>query len=525
MRSKAPPTIRKGRLGSKKSTNGCVTCKIRRVKCDEQRPSCQRCRSTGRRCDGYPGSTSSSGAPASLQVHSISRPDQYVNVEQTELRSFEFFIRRVVPGFTRIVEAHFWHQIIPQLSRAEPLMWNAVVAMSCLIQHPQYSTAPGLPGGAKTPVIDEHHRKALTWYSKSIAGLKERLAIEKTPSSLALVACVLYMCIECLQDNMIEAATLHRSAAGMLGLVATEGGRRLITPYGTRLEDTIRALVRHEATAHGLLDLHVSRPKVMLDSVTGRFNSLSDAREELYAVITETQAFIFRARKIKEMQGKDWKAPPDFTTQQEHLLTSLLRWHLGLTNTTGGPSPVSSPDEDELTSVLLVSHGQYSIWLSVCLSTSETAFDQFNHHFESIVDHAHRAITATKTNLRPAFMFETRVIPSLYFVATKCRHPQIRRRALFLLRNGPKVENLWKAEPMADVAQKVIGIEESGSELGIYEQDPLRSDLPPESHRLYRQEVVELKGDNGQLGYYLVLNRWHQDAALQWSRTEHVVKL
>ncbi|KAJ9486494.1 hypothetical protein VN97_g6839 [Penicillium thymicola] len=31
-----------------------MTCKIRRVKCDEEKPHCRRCISTGRQCDGYP---------------------------------------------------------------------------------------------------------------------------------------------------------------------------------------------------------------------------------------------------------------------------------------------------------------------------------------------------------------------------------------------------------------------------------------------------------------------------------------
>jgi hypothetical protein len=65
-----------GRKGNKKVKTGCLICKyaivprqsvdgllkhlkltdiirIRRVKCDEGKPNCQRCISTGRKCDGY----------------------------------------------------------------------------------------------------------------------------------------------------------------------------------------------------------------------------------------------------------------------------------------------------------------------------------------------------------------------------------------------------------------------------------------------------------------------------------------
>ncbi|KAJ5970804.1 uncharacterized protein N7479_000722 [Penicillium vulpinum] len=37
-----------------KLKSGCITCKIRRIKCDEEKPHCRRCVSTGRKCDGYP---------------------------------------------------------------------------------------------------------------------------------------------------------------------------------------------------------------------------------------------------------------------------------------------------------------------------------------------------------------------------------------------------------------------------------------------------------------------------------------
>ncbi|KAF2874116.1 hypothetical protein BDV95DRAFT_604320 [Massariosphaeria phaeospora] len=45
-----------GSLVTRKRTKvktGCITCRIRKVKCDENKPSCKRCVDTGRTCDGY----------------------------------------------------------------------------------------------------------------------------------------------------------------------------------------------------------------------------------------------------------------------------------------------------------------------------------------------------------------------------------------------------------------------------------------------------------------------------------------
>ncbi|KAM3512113.1 hypothetical protein MY11210_004249 [Beauveria gryllotalpidicola] len=36
-----------------KTRTGCITCRIRRVKCDEAKPMCNRCMTSGRMCDGY----------------------------------------------------------------------------------------------------------------------------------------------------------------------------------------------------------------------------------------------------------------------------------------------------------------------------------------------------------------------------------------------------------------------------------------------------------------------------------------
>ncbi|RWA03287.1 hypothetical protein EKO27_g11816, partial [Xylaria grammica] len=47
----APPVKR--RATHAKARTGCLTCKRRKVKCDEARPACARCLKSGHRCAGY----------------------------------------------------------------------------------------------------------------------------------------------------------------------------------------------------------------------------------------------------------------------------------------------------------------------------------------------------------------------------------------------------------------------------------------------------------------------------------------
>lgn len=74
-----------------------IQSRIRRVKCDETKPACNRCTSTQRKCDGYlvqnTGEAKSSTKPESL------RPSLNIDVssDALEKRTFDFFRARTVP--------------------------------------------------------------------------------------------------------------------------------------------------------------------------------------------------------------------------------------------------------------------------------------------------------------------------------------------------------------------------------------------------------------------------------------------
>ncbi|OBS20411.1 hypothetical protein FPOA_06781 [Fusarium poae] len=44
---------KRNNAGCRKVKTGCATCRIRKIKCDEAKPYCQKCVKTGRTCDGY----------------------------------------------------------------------------------------------------------------------------------------------------------------------------------------------------------------------------------------------------------------------------------------------------------------------------------------------------------------------------------------------------------------------------------------------------------------------------------------
>lgn len=62
--------------------------------------------------------------------------------------------------------------------------------------------------------------------------------------------------------------------------------------------------------------------------------------------------------------------------------------------------------------------------------------------------------------LAPSFSTNSGVVPSLYLTAARCRDAVIRREALSLLRICDRREGLWDSNVAAEIASKIIGIEE-----------------------------------------------------------------
>lgn len=58
------------------------------------------------------------------------------------------------------------------------------------------------------------------------------------------------------------------------------------------------------------------------------------------------------------------------------------------------------------------------------------------------------------------------MIPVLYIIGAKCRHPAVRRKALGILRRQPIREAVWDSVVVARVVERIMEIEEDGFEKG-----------------------------------------------------------
>lgn len=121
------------------------------------------------------------------------------------------------------------------------------------------------------------------------------------------------------------------------------------------------------------------------------------------------------------------------------------------------------------------------IWLTSCLSPHQSIFDAYTKDFESIISLAEEF--AALSNITSSFNLDMAIIPPLFLTAIKCRQPLIRRKAVQKLHATPVWEGLWHSKIHAQVAERIIAIEESA--LGEFD------DVPPELARVHNAQIMD----------------------------------
>ncbi|WAO97384.1 Zn(2)-C6 fungal-type domain-containing protein [Fusarium falciforme] len=193
-----PGTEPKRRAPHKKVRTGCVTCKIRRVRCDEGKPECHRCLSTGRKCDGYApasGSTKRDTADSHLAADSrLVLPPK--NLE--EIRSYRFFMEVTAPAIATTFDSEFWRLELPRICQSDPAIWHAAVSFGCV--HENYLSAS-----------PDQHAKSTFAVQQFNASVKCLTAPTYTDRWRALVVSAIFTCV-CHFEGLQDHARIHLRA-------------------------------------------------------------------------------------------------------------------------------------------------------------------------------------------------------------------------------------------------------------------------------------------------------------------------
>ncbi|KAI1104985.1 hypothetical protein F4804DRAFT_351502 [Jackrogersella minutella] len=440
--------------------------RIRKVKCDEAKPHCRRCASTGRRCDGYPPPPPS----ASLSWH---RPRyMFPNVDDAgERRAMQFFCQAAGPALSGPMDPYFWTHLVMQFSAFEPAVRHSVVAISSLYEqlHPN-------PRSAK---LLTDNRLALCHYNSAIRELK---SMENEP--LVLLVCILFVCVEFLLGNRESAIQHCRHGVCILENIEASypWTKQYLSPIFRRL-----TLFPYFFTLDG-----ASFPKLLGldDQLPGSFESLDQAQYYLDGVVTRTVSLVRRGDSYR--LGDMWNTPvsPDLLLEQKNIKTLLNGWGSRFSGFRRRSAADTTPDETLCNITLRYEVSQ--VWADTTFEYEETAYDKHMDRFKSMVAQA-TSLHSSKTTAPdhppapPKFIFEMGFVPLLYYIVIKCRHLATRTQALSLIKKlGASRESLWESSTMYAAGRRIIEIEHGFlfDERGEPAAPPRWPGLPPDEARV-----------------------------------------
>ncbi|KAM6529656.1 hypothetical protein FALCPG4_007784 [Fusarium falciforme] len=444
-----PSKEKRPRTNVKQSKFGCFTCKKRRVKCDESKPSCLRCLSYNLSCLGYP-----RGAPpgpwldtsSSAVIRSQNRFTHHPNHPWNRYSHLACTVFRQGPRRAKSeLEAELWSRTIPQLIHSIPFVRAAAAAFGA--SYEQHTLRPSRTNSGL---------EAVQLYCQALRLIQVEVSNLRYGSLPSTVACLLMAFTEVLQQRSDKAYLHLRGAAALM--VGHGNGSSTAVAHDEGVSTLFEKLDLHTATyvltrSPDLPSLHLATPHSMPTSPD----------RTLYRILYACYHFISTARQYKYINSS--LVPSNILIEQGRHLGNLQQW---LSCHQLDPSrPAADPQNEQLI-ILRAQSLAGLIHCATVLQPHETAYDSYDREFKEILKLAEALFDMQPEVMNspgysgdlPHFAPEMGIIQPLFLTALKYRHPFWRRKALDLLQKSGR-EGPWCGAIEAAVLKVVIEAEEA----------------------------------------------------------------
>ncbi|TAQ87595.1 hypothetical protein B7494_g4111, partial [Chlorociboria aeruginascens] len=432
--------------------------RIRRVKCDETKPSCQRCANTGRRCDGYSSDILASN-PADRSLCILQRLSTQFSGSTQERMGFSFFITNTAPELSGYYSLSFWESLILQAAIVEPSLRHAVIAIGSL--HKDFSNRH-LSLETKTEQARTSTGFAIDQYTKAIGHLRRSLANGQQAPLTALMSCILFVCFDSLRGHF-ESAMIHlQSGLKILRTVRLRSHtpnhmiETYIAPIFLRL--SIQAILYID-TRSGVERYKFA--KNIIDATTldaqmpATFNSLEEAR----LFMNKTADTVFNTTYLCDPCLPMSLQTPEAISLLSRCNSMLTTWNSAFEKLMKIHSPAFTSKQLRGVALCKIHHCAIKIMCAVIPSIDderETKYAlnnreqywKFMDDFTCILNLSRSLIKADEQDTlegKTAGTFSTDMglVAPLYFVCTKSPHLPTRQMAMELLARYPRKEGMW----------------------------------------------------------------------------------
>ncbi|KAF8859255.1 hypothetical protein BDZ45DRAFT_801772 [Acephala macrosclerotiorum] len=507
------PPLRKGGLRVRRykphSKRGCNTCKVRRVKCGEERPSCLRCTSTGRKCDGYfYGSNSRSQFTTSATISPPNRnPTLTVAHAQTptitplppaqlfgngqEHRSFAFFrdfsCRRLAYSYP----SKFWEQILFQACHNEPAVRHATIALGAL--HERFVLGnKGLPDMQQLDNISGTF--PLEQYTKALRMLASRL--QDTSTEVVLMASILFSYFESIRGHHASVASHIINAVKIIAELKCAPNSKQNPPLSISpisymaLRDLSLLFVRLDVTdteframstfQNDFSDAEGINTAIRKKDSLLRFETLEQARGALHNIrIVAPRAAASSLEYPYTFQPELYASSAEFSTsvklrQYSKALDCFARINIKRLN---------KVEQEEIYHLKM-----QAMLVGMNLTTSiGTALQddcgvlwfRWTFKCKEIIARAELVVQSPNDENQPQVIgIDKGIIWPLCFAAIRCRKSELGSRAIELLRIEERQEGIWNSFQAANAVEALLQSGEPGLE-SLAEAEAVRPKSQP----------------------------------------------
>lgn len=385
----------------------------------------------------------------------------------------------------------FWDRTLLQTAHVEPAVWHAVAALGALQRKWEFVSRlsqvslshsesqcnfDGTSSGRDTelPQITQDITEELESSSVQLAGQAstnyvEALKLARTTADVKtiLVLSIALAAASNLTGKWSDSKVHIRAATKFIGQLADESKGRPISEMD--INDAADSLARLDMQWLTFQDAQAPYPymdsQLMAHALrrAPEIKSLTHAQDLLMGIMRKL--WVVAGLENTEKQGSEDIEHGDFD-----ILTELAQWEHKTLRLLSNTLPLARPVSTGLL-FLKICHATVRLIILAGITHSdynEVSWDNYLAHFERIIALSALFIQAEvyKNPLLPSevSLDGPGIIMSLWLVAFRCRHPLLRRRALGLLRVSRRQEGMWMSTSAAVVAQRLIEIEETGSQ-------------------------------------------------------------
>ncbi|KAK5047375.1 hypothetical protein LTR84_006898 [Exophiala bonariae] len=439
-------------------------------KCDEATPICGRCARTKKPCH-YPGSGGSTPeANLKFVVYTIPKdPVQLLEIPAHEQRLLWHFQHRTIGQLESTFRSELWSTIIPTLVQHDPVVRQAVLALSAFHEH-------YLVQGRTSTALPDHATRCYHQARQQIIQLKSP---ENFFDSI-LCACLIFGVCASLRGEF-EEATRHATA----GMRIISGRRRALTPSTSIFASADNTLfsvfldLQDQVLQANDDDFQIACPEL-----EGQVGDIPDQFEDMETALTHLQVLVndfidLHQAAERHHETHPWVASqisPALQPKFDEISTRYDVWKKALSSLS------ANGDHRQRAGLLLLKIFELSFQIDMhTFEHGESTYDDFrdtNLTILSLVeafvqiqcdtsgikalDHNDQTESPTSNRQSLYFTSSPEIVPVLFEIATRSHDPALRQKACQSLRSCRRREGIWDSFVAASLAEQIADLKHQG---------------------------------------------------------------